>query len=123
TATAKVRLELSGEHPVRQVVAEWTRLDLPASPIVVERFRGADEGPFEFELPVGRYRLRLDAARRAERRDTFLVARHHELDLPATGAAATLQLDHGGRVRVLVRDASGAWSPGIVRLLADGAEA
>src|SRR5690606_18164871 len=53
TATAKVRLELSGEHPVRQVVAEWTRLGLPASPIVVQRFRGAHEGPLECELPSG----------------------------------------------------------------------
>lgn len=118
--TARVQIEFEAVHLVRHVRATLHRLDVEAEPLTAEQFRGPPFAPFEFELPIGTYRLEIGPPPRAERRDTFLVPASRHLEVTRGGTKLELPLVHGGRVRATVRDAQGRHPYATIALERDG---
>lgn len=114
--TARVRLEFDAVRRVRQIELDWQRLDAEAVPLHQGRFRSDGDGPFQVDVPPGRYRLTVSAPERAERHDTFLLRRSHEVEVPPQGAELRLPIEHGGRIAITMTAANGAYADGLAEM-------
>jgi RNA polymerase sigma factor (sigma-70 family) len=118
-----VALEVEGDFRVRQVVGWLKPLDAKAGEIPFSRFRNDSEGPFQLEVPPGRYQLTLWPPQKAERRDTFLIPTQQDVEVGAGDTSWSVRMRHGGRIALEAFDANGVRVEGTVKLIAtDGTE-
>jgi hypothetical protein len=98
---ATARIMLAGADELRRLRFLFERFDTdePLLPLVVERRRERPDEPFVFELPLGRYRVTLQAAAGAPQQETITESRTFELAVGPGGADLSVPIDAGGRSR------------------------
>ncbi len=80
------------------------------------------EGRYRCEVVPGDYQISVCASNRAEGDDRFLCAQRLQVLVPPGGAHVPIKLQHGGRLRVQVRDQRGVHLAGTLTLTGpDGA--
>lgn len=119
--STRMRLDLSAETHVRQAVLHCKALDASGAELERRVFRSDGEPWFELDLPPGRYRVRVQAPQRSERRDRFLLPSMHEIEVGREPAQLRLPVEHGGNILLEVVDARGLPLAATVELTRDGA--
>ncbi len=113
--SGRLRLEVVGAHRVRQL--RLTLLPQPNGREFEENLvRGHEAGPFQLRVRPGRHLLRVRAVEGTECSDAFLVACEQVIDVLESGADLRIDVVHGGRIRVDVRDRNGRHVGGKIAL-------
>ncbi|MEO6595354.1 MAG: RNA polymerase sigma factor [Planctomycetota bacterium] len=74
------------------------------------------EGHYRCEIAPGDYEMSIGASNRAEGDDRFVMSRQLRVLVPPGGTRVPLTLQHGGRIRIQVRERGGVFVAGMLTL-------
>jgi len=105
TVRAPVTFAVTSTHAVQQFAALFRAVGAKSSDgLLVARDA---EGRYRCEVAPGDYQVTVIPANKAEGDDRFVLMQRLQVVVPAGGAHVPITLQHGGRIRVQVRDQGG----------------